>query len=292
MPELKIISNRDEFLTRPTQVAHWWSELEPELELEPEITLPSDRAVPLEASCVTWPGSSLKGRAWVLGGRDLRAGGSWFAVSRAGRVAVLTNYRDPAHEGSSDKSRGGLVERWVGQRHASMAAQDLIQDLSERALDYAGFNLLLFDCTEQAQGGKAWVISNRASQTLSEIPAGIHGLSNQVLNSPWPKSIALQQSLQKTAGLNQVRFESESIQALSQSEPAPDELLPSTGITLERERYLSSVFIQPPNLVDEMAYGTRTSSVLTIRGGKAEFLERNYYPQVSERRFVFNLAKH
>ncbi len=262
-PEVKIISNRDEFLTRPTLAAHWWPE----------------------------SSTSLNSTAWVLGGRDLRAGGSWLALSRSGRVAILTNYRDPLNEGPSHKSRGELVERWVGQRNADTAAMDLIQDLSASARDYAGFNLLLFDCSMHASTGKAWVISNRASQTLSEIIPGVHGLSNEVLNSPWPKTMALQDSLQKSAGLNPIRFEAASLKALGQSAQAPDERLPNTGIAIERERYLSSVFIQPPNLDDEMAYGTRTSTVLTIRGGQAEFLERNYYPHLSERRFTFNLKK-
>ena len=285
-PELKIISNRDEFLTRPTHAAHWWPEPEP----EPAVV--SGRVVSRKVSFITRPSANGGGTAWVLGGRDLRAGGSWMAVSRAGRIAILTNYRDPSSEGLSDKSRGDLVEQWVGLRNADIAPQDLIQDLRESACNYAGFNLLLFDYSWSTQVSKAWVISNRASQTLSEIPAGIHGLSNELLNSPWPKTIALKDSLQRTAGLQQARFEAESFKALSELSQPPDEQLPSTGIALERERYLSSVFIQPLKVEDEMAYGTRTSTVLTIGGGQAHFLERSYYPQACERRFTFHLQKH
>jgi uncharacterized protein with NRDE domain len=282
-PEVKIISNRDEFLSRPTQAAHWWP--------EPALVAVSDQDRPEANSFAARPEASLKGSSWVLGGRDLRAGGSWFAVSRAGRVAILTNYRDPLNAGFSGKSRGDLVERWVGQRNAHIAAIDLIHDLCKSAHDYAGFNLLLFDCSVGAQVTQAWIISNCAAQVLSEITPGIHGLSNEVLNSPWPKTMALKDSLLRTTGLDQVRFEEESFKALSQAAQAPDEELPNTGIPLERERYLSSVFIQAPNLDDELAYGTRTSTVLTIRRGQAEFLEQNYYPELSQRRFTFNLSE-
>jgi uncharacterized protein with NRDE domain len=257
-PVLKLISNRDEFLSRPTLAAHWWSEA--------------------DAS------------AWILGGRDLRAGGSWLALSRAGRLAILTNYRDPTNEAVSTKSRGDLVDQWVGRRNALVSGKTLVADLARSAKDFAGFNLILFDCSPELSQAQAWVISNRASRTLQEITPGIHGLSNEVLNSPWPKTLALKNSLRHTAQLQKHRFETESLRALKEAAPAPDQALPKTGIPIERERYLSSVFIQPPALDDALAYGTRCSTVLSMAGGQADFLERNYYPHIAERRFSFNLS--
>jgi uncharacterized protein with NRDE domain len=273
---LKLISNRDEFLTRPTLAAHWWSPSawsgtpSDQAELSPK---PSNDGMPI----------------WILGGRDLRAGGSWLAISRAGRIAILTNYRDPSNEASSARSRGDLVEQWVGLRNAQVNSEALAQELAGDAQSYTGFNLLLFDCSPMNSQAKAWIVSNRDRNTLQEITPGIHGLSNEVLNSPWPKTLALQASLRKTSRLPKHHFETQSLSALVQASPAPDDVLPKTGIPLERERYLSSVFIQPPDIQDELAYGTRCSTVLHIAGGRAEFLERSYYPHINERRFSFPL---
>ena len=277
---LKIISNRDEFLGRPTQAAHWW----PERSSDDGSSSPESTT---EATPETRP--TFGRSAWVLGGRDLRAGGSWLAMNRAGRVAILTNYRDPSNETTSAKSRGELVDQWVGRGNASVAAEELAKRLASSGHDYVGFNLLLFDCAPGAEA-RGWVISNRASNILSEIAPGIHGLSNEILNSPWPKTLVLKNSLEATKAFTNQRFVAESLRVLGHARPAPDAELPSTGIPLERERYLSSVFIQPPNLEDAAAYGTRCSAILRIGPSNAEFLERSYYPQLSERRFSFNLS--
>ncbi len=277
---LKIISNRDEFLGRPTQAAHWWPELSS-----------NDSACSPEGTTEAAPEirSTFGRSAWVLGGRDLRARGSWLAMNRAGRVAILTNYRDPSNATSSARSRGELVDQWVGRGNTSIAAEELAKRLASSGHDYVGFNLLLFDCALGAEA-RAWVVSNRASNILGEIAPGIHGLSNEILNSPWPKTLALKNSLEATKAFTTQRFVAESLRVLSHAQPAPDAELPSTGIPLERERYLSSVFIQPPNLEDAAAYGTRCSAILTIGPSQVQFLERSYYPQLSERRFSFRLS--
>jgi uncharacterized protein with NRDE domain len=276
-PILRIISNRDEFLSRPTQAAHWWRE---DLDASAKGTQLGSQSGDLK----------LGAASWVLGGRDLRAGGSWLAMSRAGRIAILTNYRGPSDETQAMQSRGNLVEQWVGLRHAHIPGEEAVDSLASSAQDYAGFNLLVFDCPVGNSAPKAWMISNRAPEVLSSITPGVHGLSNEILDSPWPKTETLKDSLSSARSLQGQRFEESCLKVLCRAEPAPDEHLPTTGIPIERERYLSSIFIRPPDLDDAMAYGTRCSTVLSIGQGRAEFLERSYYPRVSERRFSFRLA--
>jgi uncharacterized protein with NRDE domain len=276
-PILRIISNRDEFLSRPTLAAHWWREDLDASAKSAQLSAQSD-------------GLKLSSASWVLGGRDLRASGSWLAMSRAGRIAILTNYRGPSDETQAVQSRGNLVEQWVGLRHADVPSAEAVSSLASSAQAYAGFNLLLFDCSVGQDAPKAWMISNRAPEVLSTITPGVHGLSNEILNSPWPKTESLKENLLGARSLQGQRFEESCLKVLCRAEPAPDEHLPITGIPIERERYLSSIFIRPPDLDDAMAYGTRCSTVLSIGQGRAEFLERSYYPRMSERRFSFRLA--
>jgi uncharacterized protein with NRDE domain len=256
---LRLISNRDEFFSRPTRAAHWWQTTE-----HP---------------------------AWILGGRDLQAGGSWLAMSRSARLAVLTNFRSGAAESGLQRSRGDLVEQWVGHRNALTDASELVQAIASESASYAGFNLLLFDFSRSSQQGpQAWAVSNRSPQIVSQIMPGIHGLSNQLLNSPWPKSEALKNSLSQTVQMPLEAFEAHSLKALGHAEHFADEVLPSTGIGLERERYLSSVFIRPSEQDELGAYGTRCSSIIQISKDKVQFLERSWHPTLGTTRFVYPLT--
>ena len=103
--ELVLAANRDEFYTRPTAPMDFWDDA-PEL----------------------------------LAGRDLEAGGTWLGVTRGGRFAAITNYRDPRKVLPDAPSRGALVSEFLtGQE----SARDYLDGLAPWADQYNGFNLIL-----------------------------------------------------------------------------------------------------------------------------------------------------
>lgn len=221
---LLLLANRDEFFMRPTQPLHWWQ------------------------------------HGLFMAGRDLHGGGSWLGVSRDGRLAALTNYRDPLHQRADAPSRGKLVTDFL---EGSLSATDYLAQLMPRAQDYNPFNLLLLD------GQQLLGFESRQARSFVLQP-GIQGVSNAGFNTPWPKLLRL------TAALSRQRptADTETLMSLLADDTiAPDTLLPQTGITLERERLLSAAFIRSSD------YGTRASSVIRLTAQGMEFSERSFNAQ-------------
>jgi uncharacterized protein with NRDE domain len=197
----------------------------------------------------------------VFAGRDLAAGGTWFGVHRTGRWALVTNVRAGGGNDACARSRGELVPRVLHAEHVDAA----LADLEATAQRYNGFNLLAGDAS-----GAMWM-SNRADGVRRLAP-GLHGLSNALLDTPWPK---LLQTRDRMAGWAATGSDDVALlfAALADATPAPDHALPDTGIPRARERLLSSSFI-----VSEQ-YGTRCSTVLTIdHAGHARMHERSFAP--------------
>jgi uncharacterized protein with NRDE domain len=196
----------------------------------------------------------------ICAGRDLEAGGTWLGFRRDGRFALLTNFRDPARNDPRAPSRGMLpleVLQHPGRLPAAMAA------LVEEAPRFNGFSLLAGD------GEELFYLSNRADD-LRTVPPGVHGLSNHLLDTPWPKVVRTKRALEEwmASGSDEVE---PLFALLDNRERAPDEILPSTGVPLEWERLLS-----PPFIVSE-GYGTRCSTVVRIgMDGEALFIERSF----------------
>lgn len=195
----------------------------------------------------------------VLAGKDLEAGGTWLGVSRAGRFGVVTNFRDPDVKKPNAPSRGGLVLDWL----ASNRPTEFLQKLQKHSDAYSGFNLLVGDRRE------LHYLTNKG-ESQNAIEPGVHGLSNHVLDTEWPKVRKAKQSLH---GL----LASETVEAntllalLADRRQAPDEELPNTGVGIDLERFLSPAFI-----VGEQ-YGTRSSSVILVEhGGTVSFVERRF----------------
>ena len=208
----------------------------------------------------TLPAASWEDHPHVFGGRDLAAGGTWLAVSNSGRIAAVTNYRGPRGQVGT-RSRGKLVSDFVS---GVSGARDYLSEIESRKAEYSGFNLLVGEFREDRS--ELFYFSNRASGIKSLSP-GLYGLSNHLLDSPWPKVSNGKAMLSEILGNG---MESESMfDLLGDRDPASDEELPDTGIGLERERALSPIFIATPN------YGTRCSTVVIAdhRGG-FEFEER------------------
>jgi uncharacterized protein with NRDE domain len=222
---LVIAANRDEFHERAALPAHWW---------------PSA----------------------VLAGVDRVAGGTWFGVDRAGRWALVTNYREGVPRDPNAPSRGELVTRALSDSAPPLVTAAAIAADGDR---YHGFNLLV------GEGARAAYASNRASGAISLQP-GVHGLSNHLLETPWPKVVRSKARVAEwlATGSEDLGPLFELLADRAQADPAT---LPSTGVALEWERLLSSPFIV------DARYGTRCSTVLAISTeGKARFVERSFDP--------------
>jgi uncharacterized protein with NRDE domain len=212
----------------------------------------------------------------VLAGRDLEGRGTWMGVARDGRWAAVTNVREPSVPQRPDApSRGWLVSGFLS---GAWTAEAYLASLAPRADEWNGFNLLVGDA------GDAWWLSNRAPGPV-RIEPGVHGLSNALLDTPWPKVERGRDDLARILAGPEDEIEPSLFRTLALRDPAPDDRLPDTGVGLDAERALSSLFISSP------AYGTRASTVLRIRRDRRVFFtERSIDPasgQWSEVRHEF-----
>jgi len=226
-PDYKLLlaANRDEFYERPTAPLELWAD-----------------------------------NPRIAAGRDLRGGGTWMGVSPDGRLAALTNYRDPQDIKTNAPTRGNLVTDFLSGSEPGAAYLEMLR---RTAGEYNGFNLVVYD------GEELCFFSNREDRVKSIRP-GWHGLSNHLLDTPWPK-VEKGLALLKTAVAGGTPSPETVFAALGDRDRPPDERLPDTGVGLEWERILAPLFIESP------VYGTRSSSLVTIdRSGRLDFYERTY----------------
>jgi uncharacterized protein with NRDE domain len=209
-----------------------------------------------------WPGP-----AGIAAGVDLEAGGTWMAASRSGRFAAVTNYRDPRDlrpKEPGELSRGALVRDFV-EGAAPPAAH--LAELAKTAHLHRGFNLLAGD-----RDALYWY-SNRHGEVLRVEP-GFHGLSNHLLDTPWPKVSEGLSAFRRVVEAEDAPDEEALFRVLADTHVPPDDSLPDTGIGLERERLLGPRFIRMPG------YGTRCSTLLLAgRDGATTILERTTAPE-------------
>ncbi|MFH2060693.1 MAG: NRDE family protein [Pseudomonadota bacterium] len=195
----------------------------------------------------------------ILAGKDLEQGGTWFGVHTSGRFAALTNYRDPSSDKTNAPSRGEIIVDLL----TSQTPCDLyFIENKKKMTTYNGFNLLFGNIRE------LFWFSN-VQKRVEKIPSGIHGLSNQDLNTAWPKvergKKALKQTIKKSITPPSL------FSVLADQHIPKDPLLPDTGVGIEWERLLSPVFIQSDT------YGTRSSTVMLInQKGNMRITERTY----------------
>jgi len=207
---LVVAANRDEFFARPAAEAAWWKDAKD-----------------------------------VFAGRDLEAGGTWLGLSRNGRFAGLTNFRDPPRNRNDAPSRGALVADFLITNESTAAALARLQTQGPR---YNAFNLFVSD-------GDSLGIYESASGSARVLEPGIYALSNHLLDTPWPKVTAGKSRLARA--LRALPDDTPLRELLRDDRPAPDAALPRTGVSLAWERMLSSAFIRAPG------YGTRCSTVIT-----------------------------
>ena len=193
----------------------------------------------------------------LFAGRDLQAGGTWLGVGPGGRFAALTNIRDPG-QAQGSRSRGELPAAFLA---GSQSIEDFLHELHEQRHHYSGFNLLLGDSRQ------LWHFNSQAGRA-TPLAAGVHGLSNADLDTPWPK---LQRARQAIGQALHAPHPEALLALLADPHQPPDEQLPQTGIGLTDERLLSSVFIA------SATYGTRASTALIIHANGSRVLaERSF----------------
>jgi uncharacterized protein with NRDE domain len=197
----------------------------------------------------------------VLAGRDLRAGGTWLGITRDGRFGLLTNYRDPASIKDGAPSRGALIREYLLGNEAPLP---YLEKVAQEGHQYNGFNLLIGDHEH------LFYYSNRRDRPR-ELEQGIYGLSNHLLDMPWPKVTRAKNLFAPLVSKAEVPGRDRLFRILEDRTPAKDEDLPDTGIGLEWERLLSPIFITSPR------YGTRSSAVLRIdQEDRVIFIEKSY----------------
>lgn len=199
----------------------------------------------------------------LLAGKDLRAGGTWFGITKGGRIAAITNYRDPASHNSEAPSRGELVSGFLLGHEEPI---DYLEALRAEADKYNGYNLII-----GSRDNLYWY-SNRGDR-VNRVPPGVHGLSNHLLNTPWPKVVRTKEAMGQLLTRADKPEPEEIFHLLSDRHRADEKSLPHTGVGLELEQKLSSVFISIPD------YGTRSSTILLIdQNDQVTCLERTFDP--------------
>ena len=197
----------------------------------------------------------------VFAGRDLQAGGTWLGVSRQQRFAALTNYREGRRHVADAPSRGALAADFLT---GNSTPESYLEALACRGAEYNGFNLFVCD------GRRLAYYSNRGPGP-SWLAPGIYGLSNHLLDTPWPKLSAARKAFAQALTL--LPATEPFFDLLADKEIVADRHLPETGVPLEWERVLSAVFVSSAD------YGTRASTLLTMRGsGLVTLIERNFGP--------------
>lgn len=188
----------------------------------------------------------------LLAGRDLVGGGTWLGMTRDGRFAALTNYRAPREMRADAPTRGTLVSAWLTEPRTTPL--DYLRRVARDGEIYNGFNLIVGDWTRRQLG---WYC-NRSSAPPALLEAGTHGISNAVLDTPWPKLVRKRSELAARLAANSNAPLASLVEMMRDPQLARDDELPATGITLERERALSAAFIDTPD------YGTRGTTALRV----------------------------
>ncbi|MFP4159266.1 MAG: NRDE family protein [Desulfobacterales bacterium] len=221
-----IAANRDEFYSRPTSPLAFWDD-------NPEI----------------------------LAGKDLQSRGTWLGVTRSGKIAAVTNYRDPSSMTPRGESRGQLVRAYLEK---NARAEDYLAEVEKKRDRYTGFNLLAGDTRQM------WWYSNKDGGIVKLSP-GIHALSNHLLDTPWPKTETIKRKLHALITSSRIIEPHQLLDLMFDRTVPPDDSLPDTGVGLQWERMLSPVFVASPG------YGTRSSSVVLVdNSGRLVFCERSF----------------
>ncbi len=197
----------------------------------------------------------------ILAGKDLAGGGTWLGINKNGRFAALTNYRDPAAQKPDPPSRGTIITNYLDSH---LPPKEFIDTLGKDSHRFNGFNLLIGD------NDSLYWFSNMAPEAKQLLP-GIYGVSNHLLDTPWPKVTRGKKALATVLAQEKKITMEPLFSMLSNTETPWDSELPDTGVGKEWERILAPMFINSP------AYGTRSSTVIVMdKTGQVEVCERSF----------------
>ena len=243
-----VAANRDEFYARPTKKIEWWSDY-----------------------------------SHVLGARDqadvLGLPGTALGLSQKGKFSAITNIRAPSEKNPDLRTRGELTAKFLSQ---SKPIHEFITDHQKSFLQYNGFNLLLGDLSNVARPEFFWVsnrllvgdkIRQRKTINPTAISAGLYGLSNAMLDTPWPKVRSGVAQFAQALARDSGKFNQDAMyfNLLADNNNFSDQVLPSTGVSQEWEKALAPIFIQTEH------YGTRSSTLLRVRkDGMFQMIERSF----------------
>jgi uncharacterized protein with NRDE domain len=198
----------------------------------------------------------------ILAGKDMKHGGTWMGITINGRFATLTNFRDPANHKPKAPSRGQLVQEYL---ESASDAPSYMQNILVAGLDFNGFNLLAGTVDE------IYYLSNQ-EKIVRKVEKGYHGLSNSLLDVPWPKVSRGLKDLAACIDTPSIEVE-DLFQIMADRHQPPDHQLPQTGVSLEMERLLAPAFVEMPD------YGTRTTTIILVdRNNVVQFRERSFIP--------------
>ncbi len=275
---LILLSNRDEFLQRPTELLHQWAD-------KP-----------------------------IYAGRDAQSGGTWLGIHQSimpetqqaepstyqqnGRWAAVLNFRDGVQASNDERSRGALVTEFLS---STLSPMEFARQISLQ--DYAGFNLIIGD-------SKQAVVVNNRGHAPTALYAGLHVFSNGQPEEAWFKTERLRGRLRQevlpliSENSAHEYWQEAAFSVLSDTTPAPTGKLPDTGVPIEIEQALSSIYIEPTSLTNLEAvtptYGTRTQSVLTLGIKRIAHLQSaessaesqvTHYARLDSREYQQNISK-
>ncbi len=229
--KLVIAANRDEFYDRPTALLHNW-----------------------------------ENHSELFAGKDLKEQGTWLGITKKGKIAAITNYRDMTKIKSNAPTRGKIVTDFLLNK---ILPEEYSITLIETSDIYNGYNLIY------GHIDNLFYFSNISKRPV-KLSAGIFGLSNHFLDSPWPKVVKskklFSKILQEPNPSKNKLFE-----LLKDNEIYPDETLPETGLGIELERMVSPIFTATEK------YGTRSSSVIFVDfENNVDFTEKSYNSKSKE----------
>lgn len=232
-PDYKLVlaSNRDEFYNRPTQPLDFWDD-----------------------------------SSKILAGRDQQSRGTWLGVSDAGKIAAITNYRDPSTLKAQAPSRGVLVSGFLDSR---LGPLDYLESIEGTAPSYNGFNLLVGDT-------RGLYYYSNMGRGIRALTPGTYGLSNAFLDTSWPKVDTGKREFDRIIHEGHGGFSERLFDVLMDTSLPADHTLPETGVGLAWERMLAPLFISSET------YGTRSSAlVLVDRQNQVTFIERTHVKKAS-----------
>ena len=213
----------------------------------------------------------------MIAGRDQIAGGTWLGITKRNRFAAITNYRDPQRLHPDAQSRGALTKNFLT---SDKGPTRYIDEIKSKNHSYNGYNLLL-----SSSPGQMTHYSNITSQTTI-LDKGVHGLSNHLLDTQWPK---VQKGIRSFSRIlsGKIIDPEQLFKIMLDNKPASNNKLPSTGIDKNLEQKLSSMFINIPG------YGTRCTTILLIdRHNQTTFYEHTFNEagdKIDQTMFTFHM---